>query len=258
MNNRIRIYADYLRHSRLFRKGGVSDEDVFLVSFPKSGNTWVRFILARSLYPESEINLRNILEYFPAAHRSKAEEIKKVPSPRFIKSHYPFFSLYPRSIYIYRDYRDAAVSAFYHVQNRKLYSGSFSEFLRHPLLNYFGTWADHMKKAFDFQLKHPEKIYILRYEDLRSRPGQHIRELHEFCGIQPIVPVEKIIELTSFEKMKADEQISGSRIKDSSGNSFFRQGKSGDWKNYFSASDLKFLYSGKGVKEMMERGGYVI
>lgn len=251
------ISVDYLRHWWLFKQANIVSQDVFVVSVPKSGNTWVRFILARALYPDIQIDLNNLQAYFPTAHRSTAEEIKKKSAPRYIKSHYPFFSLYPRSIYVYRDYRDVTVSAWYHVQRKGLFFGSFSEFLRHPLLHYYGTWADHVKKAFDYSLKYPSSICMLRYEDLKYQPQQYIRELLEFCGIRPVISVDDIIQLTSFETMKSQEQDLLSNTANSAMPLFFRNGKIGDWRNHFNEDDLQFLYSGKGVHAMMKRCGYV-
>ena len=41
----------------------IRPDDVFIVSYPKSGNTWVRFILANLLAPGERITFRNIDNY---------------------------------------------------------------------------------------------------------------------------------------------------------------------------------------------------
>ena len=44
----------------------VYPDDTFLVSYPKSGNTWVRFLLANLLFPDEEVGFANINRLLPA------------------------------------------------------------------------------------------------------------------------------------------------------------------------------------------------
>ena len=43
----------------------VFDDDTFIVSFPKSGNTWTRFLIANLLHPEEPANFDNIDQLIP-------------------------------------------------------------------------------------------------------------------------------------------------------------------------------------------------
>src|SRR5438132_14035201 len=90
----------------------IRPDDVFIVSYPRSGNTWIRFLLANLLAPHETITFRNIEDYVPDIHKS-ASALAGWQGHRYLKSHHPYYDSYPRFIYIYRDGRDALVS-YYH------------------------------------------------------------------------------------------------------------------------------------------------
>jgi hypothetical protein len=62
-------------------------DDVFLVSFPKSGNTWARFLVANLLYPECPANFANIYKLVPDPEGTPKKHFDRMPRPRIIKSH---------------------------------------------------------------------------------------------------------------------------------------------------------------------------
>lgn len=253
----IRYYLRLRQHRCILRDAQVTPEDVFLVSFPKSGNTWVRFIIANALFPGEEIDLRRIQSLLPTMHRSTPEEMRALPSPRYIKTHSAFFSLYPRALYICRDYRDVAVSAYFHAKNRGLANDGISAFLRSGLLNSFGPWHWHVTSALEQQEKFPEKIFFLRYEDLKADPAGKIEALLKFFRIRTTITPAEIAERTSFGSLRLTEEKGGSRSLDGSGNFFFRKGESGDWKNHLTPDDERFLLAGHRTRGVMQRLGYL-
>ena len=98
----------------------VYDDDTFLVSYPKSGNTWVRFLLANLLYPNEAVGFANINRLLPAPGVSPRRFLKSLPRPRILKSHEPFDVRFRKVIYLVRDPRDVAVSE-YHFDLKKRY-----------------------------------------------------------------------------------------------------------------------------------------
>src|ERR1700731_2715694 len=75
-------------------------DDVSLVSFPKSGNTWVRFLTANLLHPETPASFANIHELVPAPEGTSKKIFDRTPRPRLIKSHTCFDPEYPKVVYI--------------------------------------------------------------------------------------------------------------------------------------------------------------
>jgi sulfotransferase family protein len=62
-------------------------DDIFLVSFPKSGNTWTRFLLANLIFPETPATFANLHRLIPDPSATTKREFRHIPQPRIIKSH---------------------------------------------------------------------------------------------------------------------------------------------------------------------------
>src|SRR5271154_483438 len=75
-------------------------DDVFLVSYPKSGNTWIRFLLANLIFPEQPATFANIHRLVPDPTDSAKRDFDRLPRPRIIKSHDCYDPRYPRVIYV--------------------------------------------------------------------------------------------------------------------------------------------------------------
>ena len=87
-------------------------DDTFIVSYPKSGNTWMRFLIGNYL-TGNECSFENCHLITPDIHMNP-EQCEKIDRPRFIKSHAPFLPQYPKVVYIVRDVRDVVVSYYHH------------------------------------------------------------------------------------------------------------------------------------------------
>ena len=81
----------------------VFSDDIFLVSYPKSGNTWTRFLLGNLMNPNDCITFANVERKVPDIYAESKMTLKKTPRPRLIKSHECFDPRYRRVIFIVRD-----------------------------------------------------------------------------------------------------------------------------------------------------------
>jgi hypothetical protein len=211
----------------------IRPNDVFIVSYPKSGNTWVRFLLANLLAPEKQISFRNIEDYVPNIYRSSAT-LEEREGRRYIKTHHPCYDLYPKTVYIYRDGRDALVSYYHYAIGKKVFVGSFVDFIFSPFVEQFSSWKEHVTAAFDFASKNPDRILMLQYEEMLRQPLGCAARVTGFLGLRcHDRTIANAVEKSSFDQLKLIEQTFGGEnlIKPLT---FFRSGKSGQWQEYFT------------------------
>ncbi|KAJ0908972.1 putative quercetin-3-sulfate 4'-sulfotransferase [Helianthus annuus] len=117
---------------------------------------------------------------------------------------------------------------------------AFEEFC-HGISNY-GPYWDHILGYSKASLERPERILILKYDDLRKEPTSNVKRLAEFIGYPFSVNEEKagvvddIIKLCSFENLSNLEvNKTGKREGGSLENRLYlRKAEDGDWKNYFT------------------------
>lgn len=242
----------------LFQIKKINPDDVFLVSYPKSGNTWLRFILAYLKNGTSTtINFHQLENIVPDVYVSK-DIIDTQKSERIIKTHDIFFEGYPRVIYIHRDYRDALISYYYFVLAYKFFDGTFSEFIRSNIVLRHGSWKQHIKAMKKYKQENPDKILVLSYESLLNNFDKSVESINRFCGFKKEVDLNKLKEKTSFSELKKIENEFGSRFMSNTKQNFVREGKSGGWKEFYSKEDLDFLYSDKELVSLMNELGYSV
>jgi len=217
----------------------IYEDDVFLVSYPKSGNTWLRFLLGNYI-SGNQCDFSNAHLIMPDIHYNP-EQCAKIPRPRIIKSHYPYVSEYNNVIYLVRDGRDVAVSYYFYSIKFGIITQetTFSEFLR--LFNRgwvvdFGLWGDHVNSWLDHKV---DNFLLIKYEDLKRDPANELKRVIQFCSLRlDEQRVVSAIEASSFERMKKleVEQINQYDVFERSDHSipFVRNGVSGESKKFFT------------------------
>ena len=107
-------------------------DDIFVVTYPRSGTTWMQMILYQ-LTTEGNMNFPHITMVCPWFERllKDGAAFDALPSPRVFKSHLSYRKI-PKGpckyIYVARDGKDVAVS-YYHFHATHIgFKGSFDEF----------------------------------------------------------------------------------------------------------------------------------
>ena len=205
-----------LRRGRPPGRAFVPEEDeTMLVSYPRSGNTWLRFLLANLKEPDT--NFLNLEDRIPDIYVSRTRAIRSLQTPRIIKSHEPFNLKYVRVIYLVRDPRDVAVSYLrYLMRVGSLASNSsLDDFVRTfvdsgGMDDTFGSWGDHVSGWLDRD--RDPNFMLVQYEHLLANTRSTISSIAEFCGIR--VEDESVIaaiEASSPETMRRLERLQAAR-----------------------------------------------
>jgi hypothetical protein len=234
-------YAFGLDHAG--RNFTVYPDDTFLVSYPKSGNTWVRFLLANLLFPSEEVGFANINRLLPAPGVSSKRFLKKLPRPRILKSHEPFDVRFRKVIYLVRDPRDVVVSEYYFNLKKRYIDSAVSldqfvtKFVAGETAGY-GSWWEHAAGWIAARQGNPAFL-LIRYEDLLADSVVETRKIAKFLGIQADTRrLENAVERSSadhmrkLEKQQADQWTGTKNTRQSI--PFVRQAKSGGWKETLS------------------------
>jgi len=110
-----------------------SKDDIFLVSYPRSGNTWMRTMLAELMYGTSGEDFHDLQYYSPEFHKKQFTKDLIVSEFHIVKSHEPLLvtkqeNFYKKVIYMVRDPRDVVLSYFRYSKAHG-YEGNFNDFL---------------------------------------------------------------------------------------------------------------------------------
>lgn len=219
-------------------------DDVWLASFPKSGNTWVSFILGNALIDyfekEIEMNFDNLQKIIPDIYVSQdiPEKLGFGNTPRIIKTHELYRSEYKKSIYIIRDPKDTMISYYYYLKeghNQKV--GAFSDFIRSD--RGINSWCKHAKSWIN------KYDVIISYENLKQDPRAEIKKILNFLSLD--IPDERLneaIKKSSFDNMRQIEKNSSLKWKKEHKMDknfyFIRKGEVRQWQAGFSKEDLFF------------------
>jgi hypothetical protein len=190
----------------------------WIASYPKSGNTWVRFLLYHYLYgelPDTAALSRRI----PDVHRREVEQLDRTQIGNgrlLVKTHFPLGPTLPylantsSAIYIVRHPKDVLLSMLNYIRlDHELSQLSDADYAKafigaggDPLhLRFgFGTWE---QNVFSWTGQRRIPLCFIRYRDLKDDAGKCLREMLTFLG-EPIdnQRVARAVDLSTFERMR--------------------------------------------------------
>lgn len=157
-------------------------------------------IIACLLDPSlKKIDLNTIDDYVPDCGASTSLKT----TPRVFKEHSPKFHVFPKVIYNYRDGRDCLVSAYRYGTKSLGYPNDRLHFVCDRKAQIFGFWHEHVEQALAFQKQFPNRILMVRYEDIHEQPLFVVSEIAQFLDLNVETDrLHEIIQITSFEQQK--------------------------------------------------------
>lgn len=231
----------------------IRDDDVFLITYPKSGTVWIRYILFL-IYFEGERNSNENLQPYDTMpfleYNILDLDYVKMPSPRIFSSHLPYY-LVPKGLkskkakilYIYRNPKDVLISYFYF--SNWLLTMESTDIIEHFLEKFLdgkvagSCWFDHIRGWYEH--RHDFNIMFLSYEDMKKDLRGSVLKICSFLEKElSEEDVNSVVRQATFQNMKSNPRedrdqvintLIGTRHNEGS---FLRKGATGDWKNHLT------------------------
>ncbi|KGE03983.1 sulfotransferase domain-containing protein [Pseudohaliea rubra] len=241
--------------------------DWVLMSWGKSGRTWLRVMLSRAYtqlgnLPASELldfdNLKAQHRQLPAVFFTHNNYLRDYTGNWQSKAHFAG----RRMVLLVRDPRDVAVSQFfqwqYRMRPRKKFINDYPadgsdvdvwQFVQDPavgvprIVDYFNDWAASRDQLDD--------LLVVRYEDMRADPGAVLKRILDFTGTAVSeAQVAEAVQFAAYDNMKKMEQEqyfkgSGARVKpgdkDNPASFKVRKAKVGGYREHFDDAQCAVL-----------------
>jgi hypothetical protein len=187
----------------------------WLASFPKSGNTWARFLLYQYFYGELADTLQ-LGRRIPDAHAGDMARAEPDRTTLLVKTHWGLGPRMPHvertagAIYIVRRPKDVMLSMLNYYRLREPNAPWTDEhFVRlyirgggdpGSVRNGFGSWEDNLLSWLG-QRRFP--LLLVKYEDLRADTAHELRRMLEFLGETPDpARVTNAVAASTFDRMR--------------------------------------------------------
>ena len=255
--SRLKRYLEALTLTALGRRPAgrgltVFPHDIFLVSYPRSGNTWARFLVGNLLNSSDPVTFANVERRVPTIYAWPDRTLRSLP--RILKSHECFDPRYPRVIYILRDPRDVAVSFYYYLLKMRVLSNGYSmgdfvsRFIKADVVPYadrMGCWEDHVLSWLRLRMGKPGFL-LIRYEDLVDNPAKELAKLAPLLGVDPTPEIiERAVSVCSAGNMRSLETKQSKdwllTKKSRQDIRFVREAKSGGWRDELSEASVQAI-----------------
>jgi hypothetical protein len=269
---------------------------IWIASFPRSGNTWVRNFLHNLLRPRADTHDINAMIGLSAYEISaewyegllpkpikdcSPEEVAKVrPQAQerlaaaadglvMVKTHnalvrhegVPLINarVTAGAIYIVRNPLDVAISYAHHLNTTIDQAIAAMNTMGYAVPNLeggayelYGSWSENV---MSWTRKAHAGLHVLRYEDMLAEPLESFGKLASFLRLVPgDGELRAAIEKSSFERLRGQEEKHGFWEKPKDAKSFFREGRSGAWRQALSPEQIGAI-AGEHA-EQMARFGY--
>ncbi len=270
--------------SCLIRLNGHRTTEVYFIGYPKTGNTWSRFVLGKYLQLKCNLPCMPLFDSYDFLGRCKKHCLG--PSMHFTHSPLvwanqsaadlgfhnvikPFLS--KKVVLIIRDPLDTLVSLWFdekYRQKDRYNIENLADFIDNPdfslekLSRFYKLWHESFHKVRGF--------HLLRYEAMKEDAVGQLKDLLRFLEIDLDEAIlEEAVMASSFEKMQHMEK-SGEDLKNSSGYYVFgsgdrkdvrsykvRRGKVGGYVDYLTPEEISRLFSRIARAEVAWFSGYL-
>jgi hypothetical protein len=235
-----RVNDVLLRRLRIERDITIFPDDIFLTSYPRSGNTWTRFLVGNLVHTEEAVTFLNVERLVADMYKHSDHYLRNLPRPRIMKSHEVFDPRYKRIIYIVRDPRDVAISQYHWEMKQRAVADAcpietfLPPWIEGKVWDRLGNWGDHVTSWMSTR-GDSDSFVVLRYEDLIADPARELVKVAHLLGIEPEPKrLARAVELSSADRMRQLEEKQGKKWVQTrytrQDKPFVRKAASGGWK----------------------------
>jgi hypothetical protein len=245
------------------RHWGLHPHDVFIASYPRSGNTWLRFVLFDILVSGVNSGFDELNHIIPDV----GLHLRAIPllpgQGRLLKTHEPYQKEYRKAIYLVRDVRDVALSEYAYQKGIGWIKEDFGDFLPRFVagnVNPFRPWHEHVPGWIDSPIANTPHLLILKFEELRKNTEEVVMQVLDFLDLDVGREVVRAaIANNSVQKMQEKEaqqpQLQSSALQTTEFR-FIRRGKVGGWRERLTAEQIALLEADSA--SLLRRLGYPV
>lgn len=233
------------------------EPQVYIISYPKSGRTWLRLLVGKVLCDRFGVDPTHMLDTLRSTSMARALLTKFTHDGSGMREQSDFCRLETskqqfqakKVVLLVRDPRDVMVSCYFQATKRiNVYQGTISDFVRSEqygidrCVKFYSIWGKNQDVPADFLL--------VRYEEMHANPQGVLKSVLEFMRVCDVSGqmLDDALEFGRFDNMKKLEAtghfkrkvLTPGNAKD--GESFkVRRGKVGGYADYLSPADCRYL-----------------
>lgn len=209
--------------------------DAITISFPKSGRTWLRYILANyyNLVFGTELSLN-----LDAVAEDGACKIKFTHDLNHLNFHKD-----KKLIVLLRNPKDVIVSHYHHIVERAMrFKGNFGDFVKSKkygfknLLRYYDCLEE--------KIENRNRI-IIHYESMKENDFNEVERIIDFLGVKKdVISIKKACESSKFDRMRQVEErneLNDCRLSKLNKGRKVRKGKVGGYKDEVSPELIDYM-----------------
>jgi hypothetical protein len=240
-NRLLRLPVNGIRHT------GLRPNDLFIASYPRSGTTWLRFLLYELLTGDpAEFVLVNESIPYVGKHRGAPELLPW--GGRVIQSHETFLRGVTSALYVVRDPRSVVLSEYQWQLRTGLFEGSFGSFFDEFIsgrANPYGRWDHHVDTWTTSELAAEGRLHIVRFIDLRTDAAAELTRILDFLGVQRSASfVERVVAHNRLEEMRRKEERAPEGALGTEARSdirFVQSGSTSAWRSELSPDQVRAI-----------------
>jgi hypothetical protein len=229
--------------------------DVLIVGYPKSGNTWMQYLIAGAVYRIDVTSAPDALiqDLVPDVHFQRF--FKPYFPVTFFKSHFLPRPDYRKVVYLIRDGRDAMVSYLHYIEGLTGEKIDFLKLIQAKEGLFPSKWHEHVEQWT--ANPHRAEMITVRYEDLKRDTVGELRRICDFAGVpQEQAVLENAAAQSSFSSMKKREQtFAWENPQIPKSKQFVRRGEVGSHKDEMPAAVIEAFLAEAG--NTLRKTGYL-